>query len=130
MQVSVESLTVKSVGEAESAGLWGLDRIDQKTEQRDYLYHYSYVGTGVHVYTVDTVSLVNQLCTPSYGWHSESFLCVQLCDVCVACLQSWTGFVRKNSVTRSCDFISCMQHAQQGVRMLFELFERALEIAY
>ncbi|KAL0022292.1 hypothetical protein WJX79_005985 [Trebouxia sp. C0005] len=52
--VSVESLTVKSVGEAESAGLWGLDRIDQKTDTRDYLYHYSYVGTGVHVYTVDT----------------------------------------------------------------------------
>ncbi|DBB00879.1 TPA: hypothetical protein ACH3X1_000798 [Trebouxia sp. C0004] len=52
--VSVESLTVKSVGEAESAGLWGLDRIDQKSGKRDYLYHYSYVGTGVHVYTVDT----------------------------------------------------------------------------
>ncbi len=75
MQVSVESLTVKSVGEAESAGLWGLDRIDQKALTRDYLYHYSYVGTGVHVYTVDTVSIVNRLCTLSYGWHSQSFMC-------------------------------------------------------
>ncbi len=74
MQVSVESLTVKSVGEAESTGLWGLDRIDQKTDKRDYMYHYSYVGTGVHVYTVDTVSIVNKFCTPSYG-HSQSFMC-------------------------------------------------------
>ncbi len=62
MQVSVESLTVKSVGEAESAGLWGLDRIDQKALTRDYLYHYSYVGTGVHVYTVDTVSIPLLVC--------------------------------------------------------------------
>ncbi len=75
MQVSVESLTVKSVGEAESAGLWGLDRIDQKTDKRDYMYHYSYVGTGVHVYTVDTVSIVNKHCTLSYGGHSQSFMC-------------------------------------------------------
>ena len=76
VQVSVESLTVKSIGEAESAGLWGLDRIDQKTDMRDYLYHYSYVGTGVHVYTVDTVSAVSKLCTPSYhGGHSQSCMC-------------------------------------------------------
>ena len=62
VQVTVESLTVKSTSEAVSAGLWGLDRIDQKTDNRDYMYHYSYVGTGVHVYTVDTVCLLLLFC--------------------------------------------------------------------
>ena len=46
---------MKSIGETESAGLWGLDRVDQKPLKRDYMYHYSYTGSGVHVYTVDTV---------------------------------------------------------------------------
>ncbi len=55
VQVTVESLTVKSVGDTISSGLWGLDRIDQKSDKRDYEYHYSYDGSGVHVYPVDTV---------------------------------------------------------------------------
>ena len=55
LQVSIQSLTSKSTSAALSSGLWGLDRIDQKSKKRDYMYHYSSVGTGVHVYTVDTV---------------------------------------------------------------------------
>lgn len=69
MQVSVESLTVKSVGEAVSSGLWGLDRIDQKSNTRDYEYHYSYVGTGVHTYTVDTVSTYHTMRVVLYSCH-------------------------------------------------------------
>lgn len=55
VQVSVQELTAAATSSAISAGLWGLDCIDQKTKKRDYEYHYSSVGTGVHVYTVDTV---------------------------------------------------------------------------
>lgn len=68
LQASIESLTVSSVGTTVSNGLWGLDRIDQQSRKRDYMYHYSSVGTGVHVYTVDTVShqrtmsICNYLC--------------------------------------------------------------------
>lgn len=103
MQVSVESLTVKSVGEAESAGLWGLDRIDQKTLTRDYLYHYSYVGTGVHVYTVDIVSIVKKLCSLSYGWHSQSFLCARFVmfelHVCKVRLALQATYLLRNHAT-------------------------------
>ena len=55
LQVTVQSLSVKSAGQTLSDGLWGLDRVDQKPRKRDYMYHYSYTGSGVHVYTVDTV---------------------------------------------------------------------------
>ncbi|KAL3147460.1 hypothetical protein ABBQ38_014518 [Trebouxia sp. C0009 RCD-2024] len=33
---------------------WGLDMIDQRTLPLDHLYHYSGLGSGVHVYMVDT----------------------------------------------------------------------------
>ena len=56
VQASIESLSVSSVGTTISNGLWGLDRIDQQSRKRDYMYHYSSIGTGVHVYTVDTAS--------------------------------------------------------------------------
>ena len=51
----MQELTATATSSAISAGLWGLDRIDQKSKKRDYKYHYSSVGTGVNVYTVDTV---------------------------------------------------------------------------
>ena len=57
----MEELTAAATSSAISAGLWGLDRIDQKTSKRDYQYHYSSVGTGVHVYTVDTVCAGDQV---------------------------------------------------------------------
>ena len=108
MQVSVESLTVKSVGEAESAGLWGLDRIDQKALMRDYQYHYSYVGTGVHVYTVDTVSIVDKLCTLSHGWHSQSFICTRLVICALHVCQVGLAPQAKTSGMKSCDSTSCI----------------------
>eukprot|EP00891_Asterochloris_glomerata_P003240 jgi/Astpho2/3240/e_gw1.00052.42.1_t len=37
-----------------SAGLWGLDRVDQRSSTRDYAYHYNAMGTGVHIYVADT----------------------------------------------------------------------------
>ncbi len=37
------------------AGLWGLDRIDSRSPQRNYAYDYTGDGTGVHIYVVDTV---------------------------------------------------------------------------
>lgn len=55
LQVSVQQLSASATSSVISSGLWGLDRIDQKSNRRDYQYHYSSVGTGVHVYTVDTV---------------------------------------------------------------------------
>ena len=60
VQVSIQSLTAKSTSTVISNGLWGLDRIDQKSKKRDYMYHYSSVATGVHVYTVDTVHYSSQ----------------------------------------------------------------------
>ena len=38
----------------DSPGSWGLDRIDQRDNQRDNLYEYQTDGTGVHAYIVDT----------------------------------------------------------------------------
>lgn len=58
LQASIESLTTKSIGTTKSEGLWGLDRVDQQSRKRDYMYHYSSTGAGVHVYTVDTVSCI------------------------------------------------------------------------
>ena len=78
MQASIESLTVSSVGTTISNGLWGLDRIDQQSRKRDYMYHYSSIGTGVHVYTVDTVS-----------HQSSMYTCSQFCS-CTQHLMSHT----------------------------------------
>ena len=95
LQASIESLTVSSVGTTVSNGLWGLDRIDQQSRKRDYMYHYSSTGTGVHVYTVDTVShqstlsICNQFCcgTQQLMSHTcQSHRCRQ--PLCRQCSQS------------------------------------------
>lgn len=49
------------LGSTTSAGLWGLDRSDQKDLPRDFLYHYSETGAGVHIYVIDTVSCANSM---------------------------------------------------------------------
>ena len=56
--LQVENLSVAAIGTTMSAGLWGLDRVDQRSDMRDYQYHYNAVGTGVHIYVADTVSWV------------------------------------------------------------------------
>ena len=56
--LQVENLSVAAIGTSMSAGLWGLDRVDQRSDTRDYQYHYNAVGSGVHIYVADTVSWV------------------------------------------------------------------------
>ena len=48
-----------SDGERCAAGLWGLDRIDERPPAREYSYRYQYDGTGIHIYVVDTVRLID-----------------------------------------------------------------------
>ncbi|CAL8471030.1 g10572 [Coccomyxa elongata] len=49
-----EDLSAKALGTTISEGLWGLDRIDSRSPQRDYAYDYNGDGSGVHIYVVDT----------------------------------------------------------------------------
>ncbi|BDA45373.1 probable extracellular serine proteinase at N-terminal half [Coccomyxa sp. Obi] len=49
-----EDLSAKALGTTISQGLWGLDRIDSRSPQRDYVYDYDGDGSGVHIYIVDT----------------------------------------------------------------------------
>ncbi|KAK9829530.1 hypothetical protein WJX72_006342 [[Myrmecia] bisecta] len=54
LHTKTEVLTEAAVGADLSKGLYGLDRIDQRSLPRDYAYNYNQDGTGVHIYVVDT----------------------------------------------------------------------------
>jgi hypothetical protein len=47
---------------------WGLDRLDQPSLPLNGQYEYWNGGSGVHVYILDTVSLL-----PAAGWHARLF---------------------------------------------------------
>ncbi len=65
------------------AGLWGLDRIDSRSPQRDYAYKYNGDGSGVHIYVVDSVRFVlrTTCCTflAATADASGPVLCLTLC---------------------------------------------------
>lgn len=60
---------MSSDGERCAAGLWGLDRIDERPPAREYSYRYQYDGTGIHIYVVDTVRLDRLSCFNVQSLH-------------------------------------------------------------